>query len=82
MRKWLEKGNQRLTVKAAFFNTDDGVVVSAEPVWLQLAFDLLTGMFYQVGLCTNVRNTVGMVCRSFQATRVHAGEDYIQRMTG
>ena len=48
-------------VEVAFLYTNDGVVESTDPGWLQLAFDTLTGMFDRVGLRTNVRKTVGVV---------------------
>ena len=53
-RQQAEEGHQRLTVKAVIFYADDGMVTSTDPGWVQLAFDMLTGMFYPVGLRTNV----------------------------
>ena len=67
-RQWAEEGHQQLTVKAAFFNADDGVVASTDPGWLQSEFDLLTGLFDRIGLQTNIRKTVGMVCRQTKPT--------------
>ena len=49
--------------QAALFYTDDGMVASSDPCWLQGAFNTLVGMFDRVGLRTNVGETVGMVCR-------------------
>ena len=40
---------------------DNGVVASTDPVWLQIAFDTLTGLFGWVGLRKNVKKIVGMV---------------------
>ena len=40
-----KEGHPRLKVQAAFFNADDGVVASTEPVWLQTVFDKLMGLF-------------------------------------
>ena len=54
-----------MTVKAAFFNVDNGLVASANPGWLQYAFNTLSGILDQVGLRTNIRNTVGMVCKPY-----------------
>ena len=51
-------------MKSEFFYADDGMVASKDPGWIQLEFDTLTGIFDRVGLQTNVRNTVGVVCRS------------------
>ena len=53
LKQWVEEGLQRLRVKSAFFYVKDGVVASTDPGWLQLAFDLLTGLFDQVGLRKN-----------------------------
>ena len=71
-RQWTEEGHQRLTVNAEFFYADDGVVASTDPGWLQLAFDLLTGIFDWVGLWTNVCKTVGMMCRPCRVAVVRA----------
>ena len=62
-KKWAEEGHQRLKVKVEFFYAGDGMVASTDPGWIQLAFDMLTGIFDRVGLRTNVRKTMGMVCR-------------------
>ena len=80
--QWAEEGHQRLTAKAAFFYSDNGVVSSTDPGWLQLVFDFLTGLFDRVGLRTNVCKTMGIVCRPFQAAGVQAEESYTRRMTG
>ena len=32
--QWAEEGYQRLTVKAVFFNANDGVVASTDPGWI------------------------------------------------
>ena len=58
------------------------MVVSTYPGWLQSAFDTLMGIFDWVGLRTNVRKTVEMVCRPFRAAGVQADEAYTRRMTG
>ena len=80
--QWEEEGHQQLTVKAGFFYADDGLVASTDPVWLQLAFDFLTGLFDRVGLRTNVCKTVGMVFRPCQAAEVWAEKSYTRRMKG
>ena len=59
-------------VKSEFFYAKDGVVSSTDPGWLQLEFDFLTGMFDPVGLRTNERKTVEMVCRPCRVARVRA----------
>ena len=48
---------------ASHFLEDDILVASTDPEWLQGAFETLTRMFYRVELKTNVRKTVGMICR-------------------
>ena len=58
------------------------MVESTDPGWIQLEFDTLTGIFDRVGLRTNVRKTVGMVCRLCRAARVRSDEAYTWIMTG
>ena len=50
-----------LTFQEAFFYADNRMVASANPGWLQTAFDTLTGIFNRVGLWIKVRKTVVMV---------------------
>ena len=64
------------------FNADDRVVASTDPVWLQTTFDMLMGIFNHVGLKTNFRKTVGMVCQPCRAFGVRAEEAYKHRMMG
>ena len=59
----MKEGHQQLAVKASFFYANNGMVASTDSVWLQSAFDTLTGLFDRVGLRTNVCKTVGMECR-------------------
>ena len=66
----------------AFFYADNGMVASADPQWLQAAFSTLVGLFDRVGLRTNVRKTVGMVCRPYQAAGTQSEAAYERRMTG
>ena len=47
-----------------------------------MKFDLLAGMFYRMGLRTNVHKTVVVVCRPCRAARVRADEAYTWSMTG
>ena len=69
-------------MKAAFFYAVDGVVAYTDPGCLQSVFDLLTGLFDQVGMRTNARNTVGMVCRPCWEAGVRSDKSYTRRMTG
>ena len=48
---------------AAYFYADDGLVASTQPERLQREFDVLTGLFDQVGLRTNTRKTVIIACQ-------------------
>ena len=71
-KQWAEEVHQRLTVKVALCYTDNGVVDSTDPGWLQLVFNLLTGVFDWVGLRMNVSKTVGLVFRPCRAAVVWA----------
>ena len=65
----------------ALFYADNGVVAFLDPQWLQGAFSTLVGLFDRVGLRTNVRTTVGMVCLPYQAAGTQSEAAYGQRMT-
>ena len=52
------------------------MVASTNLGWLQTAFDKLTGIFDRVGLRTNIRKIVGIVCQPCQADRVRVDEAY------
>ena len=43
---------------------------------------MLMGIFDRVGMKTNVRKTVGMVCHPCRAVGVQADEAYTRRITG
>ena len=60
-----ERG-QESRLHNSFFYTDNGMVALSDPRLLQGAFSTLVGLFGRLGLRTNVRKTVGMVCRQFQ----------------
>ena len=53
-RREAKEGHQRLTAKAAFFYSDNRMVASIDPLCIQLAFDMLMGLFGRVGLRKNV----------------------------
>ena len=53
--------------QAAHFYSDNGMVASYDPCWLQGAFNILVDLFDTVGLGINIRKTVGMVCHPCQA---------------
>ena len=58
------------------------MVVSTDLGWLNTAFDTLTGLFDWVGMKTNFKKTVGVVCHPCRAFGVQADEAYTRRMTG
>ena len=47
---------------AAYLYTDNGIIASPCPESLQMSFDVLTDLFNQVVLCTNMRKMVSVVC--------------------
>ena len=58
------------------------MVASFDPRWLEWAFNALVSLFKRVGLQTNVRKTVIMVCRPCQAAVTQPEAAYGQKMTG
>ena len=78
----IEGGNIWLKVQAELLYADNRMVASNNPVWLQNAFDMLTGLFYWVGLKMNVPKQLGMVCHLCQSVGVWLDEAYTRRMTG
>ena len=48
---------------ATYFYAYNGLVASTQPERLQREFDVFAGPFDIVGLCTNIANTVGIVCQ-------------------
>ena len=67
----------------AVFYSDDGMVVSSDPAWLQGAFNALVAIFDRVGLLTNVGDTVSMVCHPCRVgARNRTEEAYGRRLTG
>ena len=68
--------------QAVLFYSDNGMVASSDPLWLQGAFNTLVGLFDRVGLWKNFRKTVGMVCHPWQAAGNLSTEAYGRRVTG
>ena len=69
--------------QAALLYADNGMVASSDPAWLQGAFTALAGLFDRVGLLTNVRKNVRMVCHPCQAGAGNRTEEaYGRRITG
>ena len=68
--------------QAALFYSDDSMVASLDPVWLQGVFNTLLGLFGRVGLRTNVGKKFGMVYHPCQAAVKLTTEAYMRRITG
>ena len=69
IRRQMEEEHTQLKVKEAFLYADNGILASTNLGWIQTMFDILTGLFDRVGLKTNFKRTVGMVCHICQAIR-------------
>ena len=68
--------------QAALFYTDDGMLASSDPWWLQSAFTILVVFFDGVGLKTNQRKTVSMTCRPCSTPGNRSEASYTHTMTG
>ena len=68
--------------QAALLYADDGMVASSDPRWLQGASNTLVGLFYRVGLWTNVGKTVRMVCHPCKASGNLSEAVFGRRVTG
>ena len=67
----------------AVFYANDGMVVLSDPAWLQGVFNALVAIFDRVGLLTNVRKTVSMVCHPCRAGAGNRTEEaYGRRLSG
>ena len=66
----------------SLFYADGDMVASSDPQWIHSAFSTLVGLFDRVGLQTNIRKTVGMVCRTCQAAGTQLEAAYGRQMTG
>ena len=66
----------------AYLYANNGLVESNQLERLHREFDFLSGLFYQVCLCTNTENMVGMVCQPCHAPGRMSEEAYNQRTTG
>ena len=64
------------------FYTDDRMVASLDPRWLQGVFSTLLGLLNRMGLKTNVSKTVGMVFRPCQAAGTQSEAAYRRRIMG
>ena len=58
------------------------MVALSDPQWLQGAFNTMVGLIDRVGLQTNVKKTVGMVCCPCLAAGNLSEAIYGRRITG
>ena len=68
--------------KKPLFYSDNGMVTSLDPQCIQGFFITLVGLFDRVGLKTNARKAVVMVCCPCQAAGTQSEAAYGRRMTG
>ena len=68
--------------QSALFYMDDGMVASSNPRWLQGEFSTLVVLLDRVGLRTNFRKTVDMVCRPCHLAGTKSEAAYRRSMTG
>ena len=57
------------------------MVASSEPAWFEGTFNALVGLFDRVGLYTNARKTVSMVCHPCQPVGNITQAAYRRRLT-
>ena len=67
---------------SALFYTDDGIVASSDPGWLQGSLRTLVGLFHQVCLQKNYGKMFRMVLRPCQAVGTQSEAVYNWQMTG
>ena len=68
---------------SAVFYADDGMVGATDPKCLQGAFSALVAIFDRVGLQTNVKKTVSMICQPCWAGSGNwTAEGYRRRVKG
>ncbi len=58
------------------FYIDDELIASRDPVWLQESFDILIGLFEQIGLFTNASKMKVMACTPGQIRMAYTEEQY------
>ena len=64
-----EEGSERfrrvVQIQAVIFYADYGILASPWPARIQEALEVLTGLFYRVGLRMNVNKMVDITCQPF-----------------
>ena len=68
--------------QAALFYTDDGMLASSDPQWIQWEFTQLVGLFDRVGLNMSTGKMVSTTCRPCNTTGNRLEEAYGRIMTG
>ena len=71
-----------VTNKSTFFYVNGGLVASTNMVWFQWLFDVMIGLFDQVGLWTNVVEKVMMVFRPVPIKFRQSTPEYGRNITG
>ena len=64
----------------SFLYADDGLIASTDPVWIQEAFDTLTGLFDRLELYKKFNKTVGMLCCPYFTVVTQLEADYDHHM--
>ena len=76
------ESGQEVRHQDALFYAENGMVASSDPHWIQGDFNNLVGLFDMVGLWTNIRKKVGMVCHPCQAAGNQSEAAYGRWITG
>jgi hypothetical protein len=64
------------------FYIDNGLIASRDPVWLQLSFDILVGLFECIRLFTNAAKTKVMTCIPGRIREGYTEEEYTLNKSG
>ncbi len=63
------------------FYTNNGLIASRDPIWLQEYFDVLIVLFEWIGLFTNAAKTKAMVCIPGRIREGKTEEEYAEYKT-
>ena len=81
-QEYMEGPSLSIQDLAAYFYTKYGLVVLNQPKRLQRLFNVLTGLFYRVGLRMNMQKTLSMTFQTFHAYVRMLVEAYERCTTG
>ena len=70
------------TEDGILFYTNEGLIESTQPEWLQETFNTLIGVFYRVGLSTNVVKMVRIILHSCRVVGTHSDMAYKRTIVG